>query len=194
MGWPVSIPEKFVPIYRTARRHNPEHSDWIRTAVLYIYIYIYIYMCVCVCVRARARIYVFVYMYLYVWVCVFMYVCMYVCVCLCICIYVCMCVCESYHIACLFQLFLFPFFLLSSRHMAWYKWCNMKPKESSDVPVLIFQTVRCRGADRDINPANEFRNSSSTLCHSPLAPRELVSPQPLSCITFTELSWGFRVH
>ena len=70
----------------------------------------------------------------------------------------------------------------------------MKQTESSDVPVLIFQTVRCRGADRDINPANEFRNSSSTLCHSPLAPRELVSPQPLSCITFTELSWGFRVH
>lgn len=43
----------------------------------------------------------------------------------------------------------------------------------SDCTVTV-----CRGADRDINPANEFRNSSSTLCHSPLAPRELVSLHP----------------
>jgi len=175
------------------------------------------YVCMYVCTY-----YIRTYVYTYIYVCVCMYACMYVCMYICMYLYMCIHVFHfqtyniflpfiffslqslfpsvlllnavSCHFVCLFQLFTLPFFLPSSRHMSWCKWRNMKQTESSDVPVLIFQTVRCRGADRDINPANEFRNSSSTLCHSPLAPRELVSPHPFSCITFTELSWGFGVH
>jgi hypothetical protein len=71
--------------------------------------------------------------------------------------------------------------------------CGTRRSPTWTCSYLLDCTV-CRGADRDINPANEFLNSSSTLCHSPLAPRELVSLHPLSRIIFTELSAGFNVH